>query len=207
MLPEDDVFDRRFARRLLDKYPEQFSEGSHSAERGRDDVADSFDPGPEQSGQQQSPVGYRIGAEIGRGGMGAVLEVWDKVLERDLAMKVVLEKPESPRHRRALGRFLREARITGQLDHPGVVPVHDLGVRPDGTAYFTMLRVRGRGLHEIFARALSDDESWSQNRVLGGMPVTKGALPSRTRLARGCCGTALSRSELNSIAWRKSGGT
>ena len=65
--------------------------------------------------------------------MGAILKIWDKDLRRDLAMKVVLERGEAldGRHertsdRRALTRFLEEAQVTGQLDHPGIVPVHEL---------------------------------------------------------------------------------
>jgi hypothetical protein len=67
--------------------------------------------------------------EIARGGMGVVFRATDSVLEREVAVKVLLERyaPDSP----AARRFLDEARITGQLQHPGVPAVHDLGALPD----------------------------------------------------------------------------
>ncbi|MEY2747785.1 MAG: Serine/threonine-protein kinase PknB, partial [Planctomycetota bacterium] len=68
---------------------------------------------------------YKLQGEIGRGGMGAVIRVWDEDLRRTLAMKVVLGKEDKaakgatpPVDSRTLGRFLEEAQITGQLDHP-----------------------------------------------------------------------------------------
>ena len=81
---------------------------------------------------------------LGAGGMGVVTRVFDRVLGREAAMKV-LESQRSG----TIGtlRFLEEAQITGQLDHPGVVPVHDFGVEADGSkSYFTMKLVRGESL-------------------------------------------------------------
>jgi serine/threonine-protein kinase len=49
-----------------------------------------------------------------------------------------------------LARFLEEAQVTGQLDHPGIVPVHELGLDAEGRVYFTMKLVQGRDLQEIF---------------------------------------------------------
>ncbi|HEU4418910.1 MAG TPA: hypothetical protein VFT55_08215, partial [Planctomycetota bacterium] len=75
---------------------------------------------------------YRMEGEIARGGMAAILKVWDADLRRTLAMKVILsDKDRTPDGSTAdmrLSRFLGEAQITGQLDHPGVVPVHELGL-------------------------------------------------------------------------------
>jgi hypothetical protein len=101
---------------------------------------------------------YRLLGELGRGGMGAVVKVWDEQIGRALAMKVVLGRSEAGTGGtplvapRTLGRFLEEARITGQLDHPGVVPVHELGLGEDGRVYFTMRLVRGEDLHAMCAR-------------------------------------------------------
>ena len=68
-------------------------------------------------------------------------------------MKVLLEAPPPPGGSQAedkpLARFLEEAQVTGQLDHPGVPPVHELGVDEDGKAFFTMRLVRGRDLEQI----------------------------------------------------------
>ena len=105
---------------------------------------------------------YRIEAEIGRGGMGVVLRAWDQRLRRAVAMKVA-QKGDGPR----LARFLREARITGQLQHPGIVPVHELGVNERGEHFFTMPIVHGERLDELFRKAAEETGGWSQARVLG----------------------------------------
>ena len=87
---------------------------------------------------------YPIRGEIGRGGMGVVLEAEDPQLRRHLAVKVLLEvhqqDPELVR------RFLEEARICGQLQHPGIVPIHELGRLPDQRPFFTMKLIRGQTL-------------------------------------------------------------
>src|SRR5262245_53352468 len=70
--------------------------------------------------------------EVARGGMGVILRVWDEDLRRELAMKVVLgasgQASTGEISPKMLGRFLEEAQVTGQLDHPGIVPVHELGL-------------------------------------------------------------------------------
>jgi len=124
------------------------------------------------SRHKQRESRYRIEGELARGGMGAILKVWDEDVGRQLAMKVILgqEEPtgESPKiPDRALNRFLEEAQITGQLDHPGIVPVHELGLDDEGRVYFTMQLVRGRDLREIFKLAEADEEEWTQTRALG----------------------------------------
>ena len=87
---------------------------------------------------------YQLFGEIARGGMGAVLKGRDADLGRDLAVKVLLEahreKPE------LLRRFVEEAQIGGQLQHPGIVPVYELGTFADSRPYFTMKLVKGRTL-------------------------------------------------------------
>ncbi len=90
---------------------------------------------------------YQLFGEIARGGMGAVLRGRDVDLGRDLAVKVLLEahreKPEMVR------RFVEEAQIGGQLQHPGVVPVYELGTFGDRRPFFTMKLVKGRTLAEL----------------------------------------------------------
>ena len=97
------------------------------------------------------PTGrYLVGGVIGRGGMGVVHEVWDVQLERVTAVKVLLKehkgKPEVVR------RFLEEARITSRLQHPGIVPIHELGVSPDDRPFFVMRLVCGQTLEQILRR-------------------------------------------------------
>ena len=117
---------------------------------------------------------YQLGEELARGGMGAVLRVWDESLRRDLAMKVVLSNEDratqGPTHApdpRTLGRFLEEAQVTGQLDHPGIVPVHELGVSEERGVYFTMKLVRGEDLRAVFAKVREGEEGWTKTRALG----------------------------------------
>ncbi len=132
---------------------------------------------------------YRVSGEVGRGGMGAILQVWDEDLRRPLAMKVVLGDsigaPAAPTtsagdttaawptpisvEPRRMARFLEEAQITGQLEHPGIVPVHELGLDEQGNAYFTMRLVRGRNLESIFELVEHESEGWSLTRALGVM--------------------------------------
>ena len=70
---------------------------------------------------------------------------------------------------RSLARLIDEAQVTGQLDHPGVVPVHDLGLDPDGRFYFTMRLVRGMTLGEVFGLAAAEEEGWNLTRALGAV--------------------------------------
>src|SRR5262245_9031324 len=115
---------------------------------------------------------YALKGELARGGMGAILKVWDEDLRRSLAMKVILGKTEGtsetpPVDRRLLARFLEEAQVTGQLDHPGIVPVHELGLDAEGRVYFTMKLVKGRDLRAIFELVFAEQEGWNETRALG----------------------------------------
>jgi len=85
--------------------------------------------------------------EIAQGGMGKVMLCHDQSLERSVAMKIMrVGIADSQEHRL---RFLEEAQVTGQLEHPNIVPVHDLGKDEEGNLYFTMKHVKGRSLGEI----------------------------------------------------------
>jgi serine/threonine-protein kinase len=87
---------------------------------------------------------YDLLEEIGRGGMGCVLRGHDPDLGRDLAVKVLLAHQQ---HEPAVvSRFTEEAQIAGQLQHPGIVPVYEIGRAADQRPYFTMKLVRGRTL-------------------------------------------------------------
>ncbi|MFN9787808.1 MAG: protein kinase domain-containing protein [Planctomycetia bacterium] len=119
---------------------------------------------------------YQVLDEVGRGGMGAVIRVWDQDLRRTLAMKVALGHANRPGtgatpavEGRTLGRFLEEAQITGQLDHPGIVPVHELGLGSDGQVYFTMRLVKGEDLRAIYGHVESGHDGWNTTRALGVM--------------------------------------
>ena len=96
---------------------------------------------------------YQLFGEIARGGMGAVLKGRDPDLGRDLAVKVLLESHEDKPE--MLRRFVEEAQIGGQLQHPGIVPVYELGTFADRRPYFTMKLVRGRTLSSLLAERRS----------------------------------------------------
>lgn len=93
------------------------------------------------------PSRHRVGAELARGGVGRVVRSWDRQLLRPQVIKALNQGTSAPEKVRL--NFIREAQITAQLEHPNIVPVHDLGVMPNGEVYFTMKRVRGRTLKEV----------------------------------------------------------
>ena len=107
---------------------------------------------------------YRLVTELGVGGMGRVLEAHDPELLRSVAVKV-LKDPRSAR-RGQVSRFVGEAQITGQLDHPNIVPVHDLSVSQDGVAFFVMKKVEGLTLQEAIHRGSLHDPEWTLHRLL-----------------------------------------
>jgi hypothetical protein len=90
---------------------------------------------------------FRLLGEIARGGMGVVLRAHDPELDRALAVKVVL--PQYRGDPATTHRFLGEAQLAGQLQHPGVVPVHELGRLADGRPFFAMKLIEGRTLAQL----------------------------------------------------------
>jgi tetratricopeptide (TPR) repeat protein len=96
-----------------------------------------------------SPDRYDLGEEIAHGGMGVVYRATDMRLGREVAVKVLREKYGLASE--VVRRFDDEARITGQLQHPAIPPVHDLGTLPDGRPFLAMKLIRGRNLDELLA--------------------------------------------------------
>jgi serine/threonine protein kinase len=92
---------------------------------------------------------YELGEEIDRGGMGIVHHARDRVLNRDVAVKILQPRfaPDSSTAR----RFVEEAKIAGQLQHPGIAPVHDLGMLPGGQPYLAMKLIKGQTLAKLLA--------------------------------------------------------
>jgi serine/threonine-protein kinase len=101
------------------------------------------------------PVGHdstgrlQLHGEIARGGMGAVLKGRDTDLGRDIAVKVLLETHQGKTE--LVQRFVEEAQIAGQLQHPGIAPVYELGQFADQRPYFTMKLVKGKTLAALLA--------------------------------------------------------
>ena len=94
---------------------------------------------------------YEFGEELGRGGMGVVYRAFDRELERDVAVKVLHPSPPPG----MAARLLREARIVARLEHPGIVPVYDVGYTADGLVACVMKLVQGERLDARIARGLT----------------------------------------------------
>ncbi len=114
------------------------------------DVTGAYQPAPgtePSSGVESTPLelpsipGYEIAGELARGGMGRVLSGRELVLDREVAIKVLLPGANA-------GRFLTESKITAKLPHPSIPPVYALGQLADGSPYLAMKLVRGRTLAE-----------------------------------------------------------
>jgi hypothetical protein len=103
--------------------------------------------------------GLRAGTEggsevLGRGGYGKVLLARDLSVGRDVALKCLRSKVmASPQRAQAEARLLREARVVGQLEHPAIVPLYDVGRTTQGQLFYTMRRIRGRTLAEAVEAA------------------------------------------------------
>ena len=99
-----------------------------------------------------SSTKYKNIKELGRGGMGTVYLAEDRELNRQVAVKV-LNTPDITDDLRQ--RMIREAQIIAGLEHPGIVPVHDVGTLPDGRIFYAMKFVRGLRLDEYAAQGAS----------------------------------------------------
>jgi serine/threonine protein kinase len=95
---------------------------------------------------------FRLEGEIARGGMGVVMRAVDDRIRREIAVKYLLDQ-DNPTKKL---RFVEEAQITGQLEHPNIVPIHELGADADGRLMFTMKMVKGRTLAQVLAREDGD---------------------------------------------------
>jgi eukaryotic-like serine/threonine-protein kinase len=96
------------------------------------------------------PAAYRIDGEYARGGLGRVLLAHDVRLGRTVALKEILRPGAA-----SVARFVREARITARLQHPGIVPVYEAGQWPDGEVFYAMRLVRGQSLAAVVAQSKS----------------------------------------------------
>ena len=101
---------------------------------------------------------YEVGQEIARGGMGAILRAEDRDLQRTTVLKAILENSkEDPI---LFDSFIAEARLTAGLEHPNIIPVHELGVLPDDTPFFSMKMVHGDSLGQVLQRLSSGDQTY-----------------------------------------------
>ena len=108
---------------------------------------------------------YGIREEVGRGGMGKIVKIWDQELNRFLAMKLILDGTAGDPER--VSRFVQEAQVMGQIDHPGIVPIHDFGVDSEGRVFFTMRLVKGQDFNEIIELGIGEKDGWNMSRLVG----------------------------------------
>lgn len=114
--------------------------------------------GPASSGR------YELESILGQGGSGKVFLALDRAMRRRVALKV-LRRGASARPE-AVSRFLQEAQVAAQLEHPNIIPVYDWGVLPDGQPYYTMRVVLQRSLKDVLLLPAHDAE-WPLAKKLG----------------------------------------
>ena len=125
-------------------------------------VSPMVDPARAANVVPQGRANYQIMGEIARGGMGTILKGHDSDLGRDVAVKVLDD--EMSKNPAVVQRFVEEAQIGGQLQHPGIVPVYELGLMADDRPYFTMKLIKGRTLLALLQQR--KDPSKDRSRFL-----------------------------------------
>jgi tetratricopeptide (TPR) repeat protein len=138
-----------------------------------DDQAEAETPLSSRSPRMRAPDDgrYEVLGEIARGGVGVILKGHDTDLGRDVAMKVLRE--EHVARPEVFQRFVEEAQIGGQLQHPGIVPVYELGLSADRRPFFTMKLVNGRTLAALLRERKSPAvERWRFVSVFGAVCQT-----------------------------------
>jgi serine/threonine-protein kinase len=120
--------------------------------RGADPERTTVHPDPARPPGRTEPAGarYRVLRPHARGGLGAVFVALDTELRREVALKEIQEPFADDADSRA--RFVREAEVTGNLEHPGIVPVYSLGAHADGRPFYAMRFIRGETLGEAIER-------------------------------------------------------
>ncbi len=121
---------------------------------------------------QSAAMRYEIKRELARGGMGRVLIAMDNAVGREVALKELLPQKGGTTISQRMTtagelaeRFLREAKVTGQLEHPNIIPVYEIGTREDGSVFYTMKLIRGTTLADRIS-AISEDKSLSESAKL-----------------------------------------
>ena len=122
---------------------------------------------------------YTLRETLGSGGAGDVVAALDREIRRVVALKTL------QRHRSsdwvASSRFVEEARITAQLEHPNIIPVYDLGAAEDGQPYYTMRVVKRRTLRDLLASP-AQRQDWTMARLLGAfLQVTRALAYAHSR--------------------------
>ncbi len=107
---------------------------------------------------------YRINRMIAKGGMGIIYHAYDKKLKRDSVIKVLQNKfRDNPQQ---LLKFIDEARITGRLEHPNIIPVSDIGILDEDQIFFAMKRINGESLQDILIGLRNNQPAYSEKYTL-----------------------------------------
>jgi len=169
--PHDEPASSQHLSRFLHQLREQ-TLGRAGGEAAGEPPASS----PPDTGGAPHHIGrYETLGEIARGGMGIIFKVQDAEMRRTLAMKVLMGEIFQPDGSLAAegsvrtSRFLEEAQVTGQLEHPGIIPVHEMGLDDSGRLFFTMRLVKGKTLDEVIRLHHEGEQYWTRMRVLGVM--------------------------------------
>ena len=104
----------------------------------------------------QSPLKYEFKGDLNQGAMGKVLLIRDNDINRDVAMKIIHEHMDSESS--LVERFITEIQTTGYLEHPNIIPIHDMGINAAGKVYYTMKFVSGDSLEEIILKLDQGDK-------------------------------------------------
>lgn len=115
--------------------------------------------------QQLEGVKYKVLTTLGRGGMGVIMQARDLRIRRTVAMKVM--RTGSQFSRENVLRFIDEAQLTGQLEHPNIVPVYELGIDEHGETFYTMKFVKGITLEAVLRGLREGDEELIRKYPLG----------------------------------------
>ncbi|EDY22081.1 serine/threonine protein kinase with FHA domain [Chthoniobacter flavus Ellin428] len=108
---------------------------------------------------------YSVGRTVAHGGMGVIKSAIESTLQREVAMKLIRDDSKPA----AFDRFCQEAQVTAQLEHPNIVPVHELGVNKDGKPFYTMKLVRGISLKRVLELLDASDAETIRNWPLSAL--------------------------------------
>lgn len=139
-------------------------EGINAPDKTLDQAALGIDEFLADKLTQKPPGKYKFRRSIACGGMKVVLEVRDVDTMRNVAMAVMPDAQSRPPS--DILRFIQEARLTASLEHPNIVPVHDIGIDSNGSPYFTMKLLRGRTLAALLKKLESEGEDFRKNYPL-----------------------------------------
>lgn len=129
-------------------------------ESKREDKREQFEERQEEDTEYSFGKKYVVSDTLGEGRMGKVLEAKDIDVRRDVAIKIIKEEGEE--NTEQIERFMEEAQVQGQLEHPNIPPVHELGMEENSRVFFSMQKIEGESLREILDNVRDGDEEYDQ---------------------------------------------